>query len=156
MSFQNYQLQNTINTLKNEKILIEQTREIEKQKAITIIAELSEKYRIESIEREKYYEEKYQQLLVDYSNTQSSVNRLYNTTAEIRNNIRSSDTSQETIIRYVDKYETVFKECVGEYTEVAADADKLVLKNQSLNSEIESIYALLEEYRQKNPTISSD
>ena len=39
---------------------------------------------------------------------------------------------------------------------MAADADKLVLINESLNSEIESIYTLMEEYRQKNPTVSSD
>ena len=81
---------------------------------------------------------------------------MYNTTSEIRNNIRSTDVTRETIIEYVDKYESTFKECVGEYTEMAADADKLVLINESLNSEIESIYTLMEEYRQKNPTVSSD
>ena len=81
---------------------------------------------------------------------------MYSTTSEIRNNIRSTDVTRETIIEYVDKYEATFKECVNEYTEVAKDADKLVLINESLNSEIESIYTLMEEYRQKNPTISSD
>ena len=156
MSFENYRLQNTIKTLNQEKIIVEQTRQIEKQKAINEIKNLSDRFQKESSEREKYYAEKYQEILSDYKSTQSSVNGLYNTTSEIRNNIRSTDVTRETIIEYVDKYEATFKECVEEYTKMAEDADKLVLINESLNSEIESIYTLMEEYRQKNPTISSD
>lgn len=156
MSFENYRLQNTIKSLNQEKIIVEQTRQLEKQKAINEIKNLSDRFQKESSEREKYYAEKYQEVLSNYKSTQSSVNGLYNTTSEIRNNIRSTDVTRETIIKYVDKYEATFKECVGEYTEMAADADKLVLINESLNSEIESIYTLMEEYRQKNPTISSD
>ena len=156
MSFENYRLQNTIKTLNQEKIIVEQTRQLEKQKAINEIKNLSDRFQKESSEREKYYAEKYQEVLSNYKSTQSSVNGLYSTTSEIRNNIRSTDVTRETIIEYVDKYEATFKECVGEYTEMAADADKLVLINESLNSEIESIYTLMEEYRQKNPTLSSD
>ena len=156
MSFENYRLQNTIKTLNQEKIIVEQTRQLEKQKAINEIKNLSDRFQKESSEREKYYAEKYQEVLSNYKSTQSSVNGLYNTTSEIRNNIRSTDVTRETIIEYVDKYEATFKECVGEYTKMAEDADKLVLINESLNSEIESIHTLMEEYRQKNPTISSD
>ena len=156
MSFENYRLQNTIKTLNQEKIIVEQTRQIEKQKAINEIKNLSDRFQKESSERENYYAEKYQEVLSNYKSTQSSVNGLYNTTSEIRNNIRSTDVTREEIVKYVDKYEATFKECVGEYTEMAANADKLVLINESLNSEIENIYTLMEEYRQKNPTISSD
>lgn len=156
MSFENYRLQNTIKSLNQEKIIVEQTRQLEKQKAINEIKNLSDRFQKESLEREKHYAKKYQEVLSNYKSTQSSVNGLYNTTSEIRNNIRSTDVTRETIIEYVDKYESTFKECVGEYTEMAADADKLVLINESLNSEIESIYTLMEEYRKKNPTVSSD
>ena len=156
MSFENYRLQNTIKTLNQEKIIVEQTRQLEKQKAINEIKNLSDRFQKESSERENYYAEKYQEVLSNYKSTQSSVNGLYNTTSEIRNNIRSTDVTREEIVKYVDKYEATFKECVGEYTEMAANADKLVLINESLNSEIENIYTLMEEYRQKNPTISSD
>lgn len=44
MSFENYRLQNTIKTLNQEKIIVEQTRQIEKQKAINEIKNLSDRF----------------------------------------------------------------------------------------------------------------
>ena len=149
MSIQNYLLQNNVKQLQSEKLVVEQLREIEKEKAINQINTLTIKYNNEAQAREKYYAEQYKNLLDDYNTSRKSVDGLYSTTEKIRNDIRDTNTSKEVIIRYVDNYEAVFKECVNEYTEVAKDADRLVLTNQSLNDEIESIYTLMEEYKSK-------
>lgn len=153
-SIQNYHLQSTVDKLEAEKIQLQQKQEIAKQKAINDINLITSKYNFQAQQREKEYAKEIQNLHRSSSDTSTKLNSLYVTTDTIKHNVYSPNTSRETIIRYVDKYQTVFNECTGELTKVAEDADRLVIENNKLNDEINSIYDLLEDYRLKNPTIS--
>lgn len=151
---ENYNLQNTINVLQSEKIQLEQSREIAKQKAQNSIDAITYKYQLETKEREKRYDKQYKDLLTRVSTTKSDLNGLHNVTEEIRSSVHDTNTPRETIVRYIDNYKTVFDQCIVEYAEVAKDAEQQVIIINTLNDEIESIYQLFDRYKEENLKIS--
>lgn len=155
LSIVNYELESEILQLNQDKALVEKSRALARQQAIQDMELLSEKYKQKSIEREKEYDEKYQKLLTDYAGVKSSVSGLYNTTSKISDSIHDTNTSRETIIRYVDNYKTVFEQCVSEYSEMGRDAEQQVIIINLLDKELEDTYSLLNEYKQRNTEVSN-
>lgn len=149
-SIENYTLQNKISDLEAKSLILEQSRQLAVATAKEEINQLTVQFNNTSAERDKKYAQQYKDLLIKHDATKLQLNSLHVTTNEIRDSVHSPETSRETIIKYTDNYREVFGECVTEYTKVAENSDKQVIKIHELNEEVEGIYQLLDSYREKN------
>lgn len=146
----NYLLHNKVKKLEKEQKDSIVAKQVAEQKAELTIKSMTLQYQTLSKQREEQYEKEIKTLNDQYDITKSKLNSLQQSQTQIRSNVHSPSTSRETIIKYVDRYESVFTECTGRLTEMATEADKRGLMINNLNLEINQIYNLLEEYRQTN------
>ena len=129
MTFKSYQL-----SLEryNNKVLV-----AEKTTLTNSLADATERQQIIiKALREKEYEKNLRSLENDYTKSKSDVSGLYVAIDNLRGKISNPSTTREEIEGYVSNYETISKECSGEYIEMARDAEEM--KNLVIDLDLEN------------------
>lgn len=139
MTFKSYQL--SLERYNNKVLVAEKTTltnsladATERQQII--IKALKENYKTISEKREKEYEKNLRSLENDYTKSKSDVSGLYVAIDNLRGKISNPSTTREEIEGYVSNYETISKECSGEYIEMARDAEEM--KNLVIDLDLEN------------------
>ena len=139
-SNQNYTLQKNYNNLQKEYTSLVKAEKESQEKSERTLKETTEKLSAQYKQKELKYEKDYNDLLFKYSGVKSQLTSLQQTRSDIQTSLQAPDTSRETYLDYIARYDRVFGECVERYSEVAKSADELKLKNKLLNSNLDIIY----------------
>lgn len=142
----NHQSKHEIEVLESQIKTEKLERDLAHTTALNNLLVVQNKYEVLAKQREEEYAKEYKKLLDAYSTLDASVNSLSNTTKTIRDTVRDSSTTTETRIEYIDRYETAFNSCVGEYSEMAKRFDEADHKTKQLNDYVDSIHLQIKEF----------